>query len=139
MKEQLNVAHKMASEQRKGLALLDDMDSDAEMLFKHFETLKRYRFNINQFNDQVVSAIRDEDEQMSHLLSSTHLQGAQMLLEDVYSGSEDMRKNLSELMDMTRRTIDGISTASANKASNDQGPFDASKVELGNDVFKTVT
>ena len=44
---ELNVAHKMASEQRSGLSLLDDYDSDAEMLFKHYETLKRYRFNIN--------------------------------------------------------------------------------------------
>ena len=44
---ELNVAHKMASEQRSGLALLEDNDSDGEMLFKHYETLKRYRYNIN--------------------------------------------------------------------------------------------
>jgi len=36
---------------------------------------------------------------MSHLLSGTHLQGAQMLLEDVYKGSADMSTNLLELMD----------------------------------------
>ena len=75
---------------------------------------------------------------MSHLLSGSHLQGAQMLLEDVYRGSADMSSNLMELMDMTRKTIDGISTASSNKASNDQKPFDVSRVELGNDVFKAV-
>ena len=61
-----------------------------------------------------------------------------MLLEDVYRGSNDMSDNLRELMDMTRKTIDGISTASSNKASNDQQPFDMSRVELGNDVFKAV-
>jgi len=32
------------------------------MLFKHYETLKRYRFNIDQFNDQVSTAIKEEDE-----------------------------------------------------------------------------
>ena len=48
---ELNVAHKMAQEQRSGLSLLDEGDSDAEMLFKHYETLKRYRFNIGSFND----------------------------------------------------------------------------------------
>ena len=42
-----------------------------------------------------------------------------MLLEDVYRGSADMSSNLMELMDMTRKTIDGISTASTNKAEND--------------------
>jgi len=70
---ELNIAHKMAAEQRKDLALLDEEDSDEEMLFKHYETLKRYRYNIKQFNEQVTGSIRDEDEQMSHLLSSTHL------------------------------------------------------------------
>ena len=61
-----------------------------------------------------------------------------MLLEDVYRGSADMQNNLLELMEMTRKTIDGISTASSNKNSNDQKPFDMSRVELGNDVFKAV-
>ena len=110
---ELNIAHKMAAEQRKNLAFLEDDDSDEEMLFKHYETLKRYRFNINQFNDQIQLAIRDEDDSMSHLLSSTHLQGTQALLEDVYKGSEDMSKNLKELMDMTRSTIEGIANNAA--------------------------
>ena len=61
-----------------------------------------------------------------------------MLLEDVYRGSGDMATNLRELMDMTRSVIDGISTASNNKAAETNKPFDASKVELGNDVFKAM-
>ena len=51
-----------------------------------------------------------------------------MLLEEVYRGSADMSSNLLELMEMTRKTIDGISTASSNKAENDQKPFDVSRV-----------
>ena len=70
---ELNIAHKMASEQRKNLSFLEDVDTDTEILFKHYETLKRYKYNIDKFNDQIQSAIRDEDEAMSHLLSSTHL------------------------------------------------------------------
>jgi len=34
-----------------------------------------------------------------------------MLLEEVYAGSEDMSANLKELMDITRSTIEGISSA----------------------------
>lgn len=88
-------------------------DSDKQLLFKHYETLKRYRFNINQFSEQIKLAIREESESMNHLLSSTHLQGTQLLLEDVYKGSEDMSSNLKQLMDMTRSTIDGIANATA--------------------------
>ena len=113
---ELNIAHKMATEQRKDLALLEEEDSDEEMLFKHYETLKRYRYNIKQFNEQVAGSIRDEDEQMAHLLSSTHLQGAQLLLEDVYTGSKDMSSNMQGLMEMTRTTIEGISDASGSAA-----------------------
>ena len=108
---ELNLANKMATEQRKDLSFLEDEDSEKEILFKHYETLKRYRFNINQFNEQIRTAVREEDESMGHLLSSTHLQGTQLLLEDVYKGSEDMATNLKELMDMTRSTIEGIMNA----------------------------
>ena len=72
---ELNLANKMATEQRKDLSFLEDEDSEKEILFKHYETLKRYRFNINQFNEQIRTAVREEDESMGHLLSSTHLQG----------------------------------------------------------------
>ena len=108
---ELNLANKMATEQRKDLSFLEDQDSEKEILFKHYETLKRYRYNINQFNEQIRTAVREEDESMGHLLSSTHLQGTQLLLEDVYKGSEDMATNLKELMDMTRSTIEGIMNA----------------------------
>ena len=113
---ELNVAHKMATEQRKNLAFLEDTDSEKQILFKHYETLKRYKYNINSFNDQIKLAIREEDESMAHLLSSTHLQGTQLLLEDVYKGSEDMSTSLKSLMDMTRSTIDGISNATTPNA-----------------------
>ena len=134
---ELNIAHKMAAEQRKDLALLEEEDSDEEILFKHYETLKRYRYNIKQFNEQVLGSIRDEDEQMSHLLSSTHLQGAQLLLEDVYRGSKDMAGNLKGLMDMTRTTIEGIGSATGS-AADQKKAFDVNQVELGNDVFKAM-
>ena len=33
---ELNLAHKMAAEQRKDLAFLEEGDSEKEVLFKHF-------------------------------------------------------------------------------------------------------
>ena len=140
---ELNIAHKMATEQRKNLAFLEDTDSEKQLLFKHYETLKRYKFNINQFSEQIKLAIREESESMGHLLSSTHLQGTQLLLEDVYKGSEDMSANLKQLMDMTRSTIDGIANATApatgQKDQNPEKSFDMNKVQLDKSLYQAVT
>ena len=107
---ELNIAHKMASEQRRNLVFVETDDSDEQILFKHYETLKRYRFNLDSFNNQIQSAIRDEDESLNHILSSTHLQGTQALLEDVYKGSEELDSTLGYLMTLTRNTIEDIVT-----------------------------
>ena len=87
-------------------------------MFKHYETLKRYRYNLDKFSDQIKVAIRDEDEALNHVLSSTHLQGAQALLEDVYKGSGEMQASLNQLMEETRSTIDGIGNATSNTAAS---------------------
>ena len=70
---ELNVATKMANEQRKNLIFIEEQDSEKQVLFKHYETLKRYRYNLDRFSDQIKVAIRDEDEGLNHVLSSTHL------------------------------------------------------------------
>ena len=87
-------------------------------MFKHYETLKRYRYNLDKFSDQIKVAIRDEDEALNHVLSSTHLQGTQALLEDVYKGSGEMQESLNQLMEETRSTIDGIGNATNNAAAS---------------------
>ena len=70
---ELNVATKMANEQRKNLIFVEEQDNEKQIMFKHYETLKRYRYNLDRFSDQLKVAIRDEEEGLNHILSSTHL------------------------------------------------------------------
>jgi len=59
---QKGIAHEVKTQQRKNLALIDISDSINEVLFKHYETLKGYRFNLDKFNKQLEREIKSEDE-----------------------------------------------------------------------------
>ena len=105
--------------------------------------MKRYRYNLDRFEDQVKVEVRDEEEALNHVLSSTHLQGAQALLEDVYRGSGEMQENLNQLMQMTRDTIDGIGNATSSvviegDGKNKKQQVDVSTVKLDNKIFKSL-
>ena len=58
---ELNVATKMANEQRKNLIFVEEQDNEKQLMFKHYETLKRYRYNLDRFSDQIKVAVRDEE------------------------------------------------------------------------------
>jgi hypothetical protein len=44
------------------MVFINEDDSLNEVLFKHYETLKGYRFNLEKFNSQLEKEIRNEDE-----------------------------------------------------------------------------
>ena len=44
------IAHEVKTAQRKNLVFINEEDSMNEVLFKHFETLKGYRYNLDKFN-----------------------------------------------------------------------------------------
>ena len=52
---------------------LESEDETNELLFKHYETLKGFRFNLDRFNQQLEREIKTEDEQYSHLVSAKQL------------------------------------------------------------------
>jgi hypothetical protein len=47
---QKGIAHEVKTQQRKNLVFIEDNDDQNEILFKHYETLKGYRFNLDKFN-----------------------------------------------------------------------------------------
>lgn len=49
---------------------IDENDEMNEILFKHYETLKGFRYNLEKFNGQLLREIKTEDEQYSHLVSA---------------------------------------------------------------------
>ncbi|MFO0116582.1 MAG: hypothetical protein ACK521_02850 [bacterium] len=49
---------------------IEDNDEPNEILFKHYETLKGYRYNLEKFNTQLQREIRSEDEQYANLISA---------------------------------------------------------------------
>ena len=46
---QKGIAHEVKTQQRKNLALIEENDDVNEVLFKHYETLKGYRYNLEKF------------------------------------------------------------------------------------------
>lgn len=70
---QKGIAHEVKTQQRKNLVFIEEEDDLNETLFKHYETLKGYRFNLERFNDQLEKEIRSEDEQYTHLVSAKQL------------------------------------------------------------------
>ena len=52
---------------------IDENDDINEVLFKHYETMKGFRFNLEKFNLQLEKEIKSEDEKYSHLVGAKQL------------------------------------------------------------------
>lgn len=44
------IAYEVKQQQRKNLVFIESDDQTTEVLFKHYETLKGYRYNLDKFN-----------------------------------------------------------------------------------------
>lgn len=102
------IAHEVKTAQRKNLVFINEEDSMNEVLFKHFETLKGYRYNLDKFNQQLDKEIRSEDEQYTHLVSAKQLVKNQRLLNQLFEQADSMRKDIIEICDGTRMTLKRI-------------------------------
>jgi hypothetical protein len=102
---QKGIAHEVKTLQRKNLVFIDENDEMNEILFKHYETLKGFRYNLEKFNGQLLREIKTEDEQYSHLVSAKQLIKNQRLLNSLYAEAERMRTEVNEICDGTRVTL----------------------------------
>jgi hypothetical protein len=105
---QKGIAHEVKTQQRKNLVFLEEADILNELLFKHYETLKGFRYNIDRFNLQLEKEIKTEDEQYSHLISAKQLVKNQRLLTTLYTQAEQMLAEVREICDGTRTTLNKI-------------------------------
>jgi hypothetical protein len=102
------IAHEVKTQQRKNLVFLEEDDEKNEMLFKHYETLRGYRYNLEKFNEQLKAELRSEDELYSHIVSSQSLLKSQRLLNSLFTNADAMLTEVNDICTDTRSTIDKI-------------------------------
>ena len=102
------IAHEVKVQQRKNLVFVIEDDDMNEVLFKHYETLKGFRYNLEKFNSQLQKEIKSEDQKYSHLVSAKQLIKNQRLLNTLYASAEQMRVEVVEICDATRNTLKKI-------------------------------
>jgi len=118
---ELNLAHDLANEQKKTLNFVDDDDEFDDLLFKHHQMLKRVEFNFGRFNEQLEQEIRDEEEFEQDLISSSQITEAQKQLEELYGTAENLKENLSKILEDSRTTLDQILAKENMEKKNSSG------------------
>ena len=56
---------------------LTEEDDLHELLFKYYNTIKGFQYNLDQFNQQLRAELKSEDELYSHLVAGKSIAEAQ--------------------------------------------------------------
>ena len=105
---ELNLAHELATEQKKNMKFIDKEDQIEDLLYKHHELLHRVENNFQRFNEQLEREIHTEEQFEHNAMTGQSIADAHHELERLYEGATELKENLAGLLEETRTTLERI-------------------------------
>lgn len=133
---ELNLAHDLATSQKKTLDFIEPEDDIDDLMYKHYTMLKRIDFNFGKFNEQLEDEVAHEEDFEHNTMTSQSVVETHDELEHLYSTAEDMRGQLNLLLGEARSTMKQITdrvpakTAAPKRTDGGQGSFDSAQVKI---------